>query len=168
MQNHHLVSRVPWVTIFIKAEIEGEKLDVQGLGSFTIDWHLGGDLKTIKCMLGCTQGANTAHPCPWCMRVLKNHPTRNARVRTMVKMNAQRWGIVRGNRMVVSLYHLCWLLLLGIYETRIGTSSFLFLLKMITFVVKGSKKCMKTHRGMPKQHYKEIRVVERPLYCYYL
>lgn len=51
----------------IKDQISGQKLDVEGMGSFNIEWHLGGDLKTIKCMLGCTQGANTPFPCPWCM-----------------------------------------------------------------------------------------------------
>ena len=59
--------RIPWISNIIRNQISGQKLDVEGLGSFYIDWHLGGDLKTIKCMLGCTQGATTPFPCPWCM-----------------------------------------------------------------------------------------------------
>ena len=29
-------------------------------------------MNTIKCMLGCTQGANTPFTCPWCMRKVIN------------------------------------------------------------------------------------------------
>ncbi len=63
--------RMPWVTTAIKAEMGGEQLDVKGVGSFTIDWHLGGDLKKIKFMIGCSQGENFANPCPWCMLKVK-------------------------------------------------------------------------------------------------
>lgn len=28
-----------------------EKLDVEELGNFKVKWHLGGDLKDIKCMI---------------------------------------------------------------------------------------------------------------------
>ena len=55
----------------MKAQIVGEKLDVDGIGTFDVDWHLGGDLKTIKCMLGCKQGANSLFPCPFCVRGYK-------------------------------------------------------------------------------------------------
>ena len=48
-----------------------KKLDVEGLGTFDVEWHLGGDLKTIKCMLGCKQGANSLFPCPFCTRGYK-------------------------------------------------------------------------------------------------
>ncbi len=63
--------RIPCVTEVIKSQIAGEQLMVEGQVSFAVDWHLGGDLKTIKCMLGCTPGANTHFPCPFCMRGYK-------------------------------------------------------------------------------------------------
>ena len=44
----------------------GQKLDVPGYGAYDIEWHLGGDLKTLKCMLGCKGGANTLFPCIYC------------------------------------------------------------------------------------------------------
>ena len=45
---------------------------VEGYGFFAIDWHLGGDLKTIKCMLGSTPRTNTHFHCPFCMRGYKS------------------------------------------------------------------------------------------------
>ena len=70
-----IFSRIPWVTDVIRAQIDGEKLIVPGRGEFDVEWHLGGDLKTIKCMLGCKQGANTLLPCPFCT---KGHKTSRA------------------------------------------------------------------------------------------
>ena len=37
----------------ISLQVHGQKLQVSGIGNFDIEWHLGGDLKTLKCMLGC-------------------------------------------------------------------------------------------------------------------
>ena len=42
-----------------------------GLGRLTIDWHLGRDLKTLKCMLSCAQDAEATYPHPWCMHQVK-------------------------------------------------------------------------------------------------
>ena len=36
-----------------------------------VEWHLGGDLKIIKCILGCKQGASSLLPCPYCIRGYK-------------------------------------------------------------------------------------------------
>ena len=51
-------SMIPWITEVIKAQLEGEKLEVEGIGTFDVEWHLGGDLKTIKCILGCKQACS--------------------------------------------------------------------------------------------------------------
>ena len=64
-------SMIPWITETIQAQLEGEQLEVDGLGTFNVEWHLGGDLKTIKCILGCKQGASSLLPCPYCMRGYK-------------------------------------------------------------------------------------------------
>ena len=50
----------------ISLQVHGQKLQVSGIGNFDIEWHLGGDLKTLKCMLGCKGGANTLFPCIFC------------------------------------------------------------------------------------------------------
>ena len=71
--------RIPWITDVIKAQIQGEKLEVEGLGAFTVDWHLGGDLKTVKCVLGCEQGANTINPCPFCMRMVRDKKSKGSK-----------------------------------------------------------------------------------------
>ena len=77
-----MFTRIPFITEVIKAQIAGEKLEVEGLGTFNVDWHLGGDLKTIKCMLGCKQGANCLYPCPFCIRGYKKKRNRNQKKRT--------------------------------------------------------------------------------------
>ena len=74
--------RIPWTTDIIKAQIQGKKLEVEGLGAFTVDWHLGGDLKTIKCVLGCEQGTNTINPCPFCMRMVRHKKTKGSKTST--------------------------------------------------------------------------------------
>ena len=48
---------------------------VLGHGEFDVEWHLGGDLKTIKCMLRCKLGTNSLIPCPFCV---KGHKTSQA------------------------------------------------------------------------------------------
>ena len=50
----------------IQRQTNGEVLQVPGIGAFEIEWHLGGDLKTLKCMLGTKHGANTLFPCIYC------------------------------------------------------------------------------------------------------
>lgn len=47
----------------ISCHVNGEKLDVLGICCFNIEWNLGGNLKTIKCMLGCKMGTNTIFSC---------------------------------------------------------------------------------------------------------
>ena len=61
-----MFARIPWITDVIHAQLEGEKLHVDSFGTFDVECHLGGDLKTIKCMLGCKQGATSLYPCPFC------------------------------------------------------------------------------------------------------
>lgn len=50
----------------ISLQVHGQMLQVSGYGDFDVEWHLGGDLKTLKCMLGCKGGANTLFPCIFC------------------------------------------------------------------------------------------------------
>ena len=66
-----MFERTPQLAEVIKAQLAAEKLEVQGVGTFNVEWHLGGDLKTIKWFLGCKQGENSLLPCPFCMRGYK-------------------------------------------------------------------------------------------------
>lgn len=51
----------------MESQAAGEPLEVAGVGSFTVEWHLSADLKTIKSMFGMCGGANTKYPCIYCM-----------------------------------------------------------------------------------------------------
>ena len=51
----------------IRRQSNGEKLHVDGYGDFTVEWHLAGDLKTLKCMYGVSNAANAKFPCLYCM-----------------------------------------------------------------------------------------------------
>ena len=50
----------------ISLQTRGQTLDAEGVGTFVVEWHMAGDLKTLKCMLGCKLGANTFFPCIYC------------------------------------------------------------------------------------------------------
>ena len=40
---------------------------VDGHGIFKVEWHLAGDLKTLKCLFGCDTGASAKLTCLYCM-----------------------------------------------------------------------------------------------------
>ena len=48
-------------------QTNGEVLHVPSIGAFEIEWHLGGDLKILKCMLGTKHVAKTLFPCIYCL-----------------------------------------------------------------------------------------------------
>ena len=61
-----------------------------GIGAFKIEWHLGGDLKTLKCMLGTKHGANTLFPCIYCLHPkIPNIELGKAKPRAKVKAGKQ-------------------------------------------------------------------------------
>lgn len=45
----------------IDAQSAGEKLIVENVGEFSVEWHLACDMKTVKCLYGFSHGANSAH-----------------------------------------------------------------------------------------------------------
>lgn len=51
----------------ITSQTNGEKLQVDGFGSFTVEWHMAADLKTIKCMYNMSKGATSKSPCIYCL-----------------------------------------------------------------------------------------------------
>ena len=54
------------ISDIISLQNNGQTLHVEGIGEFTVEWHMARDLKTLKCMLGCKLGANTLFPCIYC------------------------------------------------------------------------------------------------------
>ena len=51
------------IPTIIDRQTKGEKLIVDGIGDFVVEWHLAGDLKTLKCMYNVSKGANSKTPC---------------------------------------------------------------------------------------------------------
>lgn len=43
------------------------KLVVNQRGEFHVEWHLAGDIKTLKCLFNCNKGDNLKSPCLYCM-----------------------------------------------------------------------------------------------------
>lgn len=56
----------------IKEHMDGELLNVPRKGDFKVEWHLAGDLKTLKCMFNVSHGVTSKHPCLYCMKSSKD------------------------------------------------------------------------------------------------
>ena len=52
----------------IECQIKGQRLMVEGVGDFIVEWHLAADLKTLKCLSRCDQGRNAKFPCLYCLK----------------------------------------------------------------------------------------------------
>lgn len=64
----------------IEEHMGGNQIYVPNYGTFQILWHLAGDLKTLKCMYNVSHGANTKHPCLYCMKNCKDLNLTRSRV----------------------------------------------------------------------------------------
>ena len=51
----------------IDRKSKGEKLHLLDIGDFSVEWHMAGDLKTLKCMYNIPSGASCKLPCLYCM-----------------------------------------------------------------------------------------------------
>ncbi|GAQ93477.1 hypothetical protein KFL_015640020 [Klebsormidium nitens] len=56
----------------IERHNSGRKLVVEGVGEFEVEWHLAGDLKTLKALYGTSSGANAKFACIYCLQQRKN------------------------------------------------------------------------------------------------
>lgn len=56
----------------IKNHMSDTPLNVPGIGDFKVEWHLAGDLKLLKCMFNVSHGANSKHPCLYCMKTTQD------------------------------------------------------------------------------------------------
>ncbi len=69
-ENFHILNWVFHQTSIpevISEQRNGKTLDVHGMGSYTVEWHMAGDLKTLKCMYNISKGATSKSPCLYCM-----------------------------------------------------------------------------------------------------
>ena len=82
----------------IDAQLKGELLHVEGFGSFNIEWHMSGDLKTLKCMFGVEIGANATHPCIYCMQTQCLHNKRCANKLVIDGMYEWANGVMSGDQ----------------------------------------------------------------------
>ena len=51
----------------IASQTNGEKLQVDGFGTFRVEWHMVADLKTVTCMYNMSKGATSKSSCIYCM-----------------------------------------------------------------------------------------------------
>ena len=73
----------------IKAQNEGQTLDVPGRGSFPVEWHMSADMKTIKCMNGLQHGPSCKMNCIYCEQI-------HERLKTCTSAEASREATNRG------------------------------------------------------------------------
>ena len=59
------------IPCIITSHESNEQIHVEGVGDFRVQWHLAGDLKTLKCMYNVGKGANSKSPCIYCMKPAK-------------------------------------------------------------------------------------------------
>jgi len=57
----------------IKARGQGQLLEVPSIGSFTIEWHLAANMKTIKAMYGLKQRPNCLQCYIYCLQIQVKH-----------------------------------------------------------------------------------------------
>ena len=68
----HWVFNQTTIPSVINAQERGELLNVQGFGEYKVQWHMAGDLKTLKCMYNIPKGPTAKSPCLCCMKSAKD------------------------------------------------------------------------------------------------
>jgi len=64
------LTKIPTV---IKAQGQGQLLEVLSVGSFIVEWHLVANMKTIKAMYGLKQGPNSPQSCIYSSQTQVKH-----------------------------------------------------------------------------------------------
>lgn len=91
-ESHEILNWVFEQTRFpevIAAQNAGQLLEVPGRGSFTVEWHLSADMKTIKCMNGLQHGPSCKMNCIYCEQ-------KHERAKTVTAADAERTATTRG------------------------------------------------------------------------
>ena len=63
----HWVFHQTTIPMIINAQEEGTLLQVEGFGEYRVQWHMAGDLKTLKCMYNISRGPIAKSPYLYCM-----------------------------------------------------------------------------------------------------
>lgn len=72
----HWVFNQTSIPTIINAQEEGALLEVDGFGKYKVQWHMAGDLKTLKCMYNISKGPIAKSPCLYCMGSARDcHPS---------------------------------------------------------------------------------------------
>jgi len=76
----------------IEAQEAGRLLEVSGIGSFAVQWHMNADMKTLKCMYGLKSGPNATHSCIYCMQARKKSAvTMVKQAEELLKKRSHSW-----------------------------------------------------------------------------
>ena len=83
------LTKIPAV---IKAQGAGQLLEVNGIGSFAVEWHIAADMKTIKAIYGLSQpGPNSPECCIYCNQTRVKHVVM-ANAQAEATMNNQKYA----------------------------------------------------------------------------
>ena len=63
----HWVFHKTSIPSIINSQEGGTMLHVEGFGDYRVQWHMAGDLKTLKCMYNISKGPIAKSPCLYCM-----------------------------------------------------------------------------------------------------
>ena len=74
----------------ISAQSSGQKLVVPGIGSFSVEWHLSADMKTIKCMYGLKHGPSSKMNCIYCEQERNKPVVGNAAISSQAATHVQK------------------------------------------------------------------------------
>ena len=80
------------IPTLIKAQSSGQKLVVDGIGDFSVEWHLACDMKTIKCLYGLSHGPTAQYPCIYCWQQKAQTTMLNKAATTNLGSRKQRWN----------------------------------------------------------------------------
>ena len=67
----HWVFHQTSIPSIISDQRNGKLLHVDGFDNYTVEWHMAGDLKTLKCMYNVATGPTVKSPCLYCMSAAK-------------------------------------------------------------------------------------------------
>jgi len=62
----HAIFNLTKIPTTMQAQESGQVLKVDGVGEFTVQWHLAADMKTIKALYGLQSGPNATFCCIYC------------------------------------------------------------------------------------------------------
>jgi hypothetical protein len=82
------------IPAFIKAQGQGQLLHVEVVGSFSKEWHIYANMKTIKCLCGLRHGPNSPRYYTYCNQTLvKSVVLTRQQVKSVISSHYTKYGI---------------------------------------------------------------------------